>query len=201
MSRTFIRCFLALLALNVLSSVAARGDDGQTKATNEAAPSKTAATRREGKATSEPKKPAAPSELIKPAPPGPDGVAANKPGKPISFMRDVAPILVENCIACHNPRKSESKYVMTTFTQFAKGGQQGEDITLGHGERATRTKVVLYIHDEQNVLRGDLHRVVALWEDSASFEIISDAYSWRCDRRGRRHGFIAVEENCAAKQS
>ena len=45
--------------------------------------------------------------------------------KPVSFMRDVAPILVENCIACHNPRKSESKYVMTTFAQLAKGGPAG----------------------------------------------------------------------------
>ena len=57
-----------------------------------------------------------------------------KPGKPVSFMRDVAPILVENCIACHNPRKSESKYVMTTFAQLAKGGQQGEGITLEPGK-------------------------------------------------------------------
>src|SRR5262249_45504624 len=54
--------------------------------------------------------------------------------KPVSFIRDVAPILVENCIACHNPRKSESKYVMTTFTQLAKGGQQGEGITLEPGK-------------------------------------------------------------------
>ncbi len=46
----------------------------------------------------------------------------------------MAPILVENCIACHNPRKSESKYVMTTFAQLAKGGQQGEGITLEPGE-------------------------------------------------------------------
>jgi WD40 repeat protein len=60
--------------------------------------------------------------------------AAPATGKPVSFIRDVAPILVENCIACHNPRKSESKYVMTNFTQLAKGGQQGEGITLEPGE-------------------------------------------------------------------
>ena len=60
--------------------------------------------------------------------------AAAAAAKPVSFMRDVAPILVENCIACHNPRKSESKYVMTTFAQLAKGGQQGEGITLEPGE-------------------------------------------------------------------
>ena len=59
---------------------------------------------------------------------------AIKPEKPVSFMRQIAPIMVENCIACHNPRKSESKYVMTTFAQLAKGGQQGEGITLEPGK-------------------------------------------------------------------
>jgi WD40 repeat protein len=54
--------------------------------------------------------------------------------KSVSFMRDVAPILVQNCIACHNPKKSESKYVMTTFAQLSKGGKQGEGITLVPGK-------------------------------------------------------------------
>src|SRR5262245_64426482 len=53
---------------------------------------------------------------------------------PVSFMKDVAPILVQNCIACHNPKKSESKYTMTTFAQLAKGGQQGEGLTLEPGD-------------------------------------------------------------------
>ena len=134
MTRIFCRCFSASLTLGVLSFMGARGDDGQSKATNAAAPSKTAAKRQEGEASSERKKPAALSEPKKPAVSKPNGVAANQPGKSVSFMRDVAPILVENCIACHNPRKSESKYVMTTFAQLAKGGQQGEDITLEPGD-------------------------------------------------------------------
>jgi len=53
---------------------------------------------------------------------------------PISFLKDVAPILVQNCIACHNPKKSESKYIMTTFAQLAKGGAMGKGITLTPGE-------------------------------------------------------------------
>src|SRR5437588_5149732 len=52
----------------------------------------------------------------------------------VSFMKDVAPVLVQNCIACHNARKAESKYNMTTFAQLAKGGQTGEDITLEPGD-------------------------------------------------------------------
>src|SRR4051812_28896239 len=55
-------------------------------------------------------------------------------GTPVSFLKEIAPVLVQNCIACHNPKKSESKYVMTTFTQLAKGGQQGEGVTLEPGD-------------------------------------------------------------------
>jgi len=53
---------------------------------------------------------------------------------PASFLKDVAPILVQNCIACHNLKKSESKYVMTTFAQLAKGGAMGKGITLTPGD-------------------------------------------------------------------
>jgi WD40 repeat protein len=49
---------------------------------------------------------------------------------PTSFMKDVAPILVQNCIACHNTRKSESKYVMTSFAALIKGGQQVQEETV-----------------------------------------------------------------------
>ena len=52
----------------------------------------------------------------------------------MSFLKDVAPILVQNCIACHNPRKSESKYTMTTFAQLAKGGVRGKGVTLVGGD-------------------------------------------------------------------
>jgi hypothetical protein len=64
------------------------------------------------------------------------GEAAKKPAppRPIAFLRDVAPILVRNCIACHNPKKGESKYVMTTFAQLVKGGKQGEGTTIVPGK-------------------------------------------------------------------
>ena len=52
----------------------------------------------------------------------------------VGFLKDVAPILVQNCIACHNPKKAESKYDMTSFERLAKGGQQGEGITLEPGD-------------------------------------------------------------------
>jgi WD40 repeat protein len=63
-----------------------------------------------------------------------DPAAPAEAPAPVSFMRDVAPILVQNCIACHNGRKAESKYNMTTFASLAKGGQTGEGITLEPGK-------------------------------------------------------------------
>jgi WD40 repeat protein len=65
----------------------------------------------------------------------------------VSFMKDLAPILVQNCIACHNPKKNESKYVMTTFAQLAKGGQMGEGITLEPGDPDASYFVELIRHD------------------------------------------------------
>ncbi|WP_165245105.1 c-type cytochrome domain-containing protein [Paludisphaera soli] len=67
--------------------------------------------------------------------------------KPVSFMADVAPILVRNCIACHNPKKPESKYVMTSFAKLAKGGKVGEDITLEPGKPDESYLVELIRHD------------------------------------------------------
>jgi tricorn protease-like protein len=74
-------------------------------------------------------------------------VKENAGAAPVSFIKDVAPILVQNCIACHNPKKSESKYIMTTFAQLAKGGQQGEGITLEAGDPDASLLVELIRHD------------------------------------------------------
>ena len=52
----------------------------------------------------------------------------------VSFLQDVAPILVENCVGCHNPKKSESRYDLTTFDALAKGGAMGEGIMLEPGD-------------------------------------------------------------------
>lgn len=52
----------------------------------------------------------------------------------VSFMKQLAPLFAENCVGCHNPKKPESKYDMTTFERLAKGGQYGEDITLIPGK-------------------------------------------------------------------
>jgi hypothetical protein len=128
--------------LTIAMVVPAFADDAKSQAAQKApkapAPAPAAAKGETPKPAAEltngkPKAVAAPAAATPPAS-NPKAPAPKVVAKPVSFMRDVAPILVENCIACHNPRKAESKYVMTTFAQVAKGGQQGEGITLAPGK-------------------------------------------------------------------
>lgn len=51
--------------------------------------------------------------------------------KPVSFVDDVAPILKENCFACHDAKKKSGKYDMTTFAKLLAGGAGGEAVAPG----------------------------------------------------------------------
>jgi WD40 repeat protein len=46
----------------------------------------------------------------------------------VSFMKDVAPILKENCFACHDAKKKKGKLDLTTFELLMKGGSRGEAV-------------------------------------------------------------------------
>lgn len=52
----------------------------------------------------------------------------------VSFLNDVAPILVGRCVGCHNAEKAESDYNMATFAALTKGGMVGEGFTVVPGE-------------------------------------------------------------------
>jgi WD40 repeat protein len=42
--------------------------------------------------------------------------------EPVSFKRDVAPVLLNNCLACHGPKKSEGGYRIDTFEKVTSEG-------------------------------------------------------------------------------
>ena len=46
-------------------------------------------------------------------------------GQPVSFRNDVASILLENCVACHGPKKAEGGYRIDTFDELVKPGDTG----------------------------------------------------------------------------
>src|SRR5262245_48686242 len=40
----------------------------------------------------------------------------------LSFKRDIAPILLNNCLACHGPKKAEGGYRIDTFERLTGAG-------------------------------------------------------------------------------
>ena len=50
-------------------------------------------------------------------------VAEGDPPKPVSFIREVAPILVGACQACHGPKTAESNYRLDTFEMLMRAGR------------------------------------------------------------------------------
>lgn len=50
---------------------------------------------------------------------------------PVSFVRDVAPVLRDHCLACHDAKRRSGKYEMTTLTKILAGGTTGEAVTPG----------------------------------------------------------------------
>ncbi len=59
----------------------------------------------------------------------------------VSFRGEVAPILLEHCVACHGARKSEGGYRVGAFEELQKAGDSGQapiDATAGAGGEMLR---------------------------------------------------------------
>lgn len=48
--------------------------------------------------------------------------AAPALAEPVSFKKDLAPTLINNCLACHGPKKAEGGYRVDTFERILKAG-------------------------------------------------------------------------------
>jgi hypothetical protein len=55
-------------------------------------------------------------------------------GKFVAFSKEIAPIFVKRCLACHNARTAKGRYNMETFTAVMKGGEVGDTIIPKDGE-------------------------------------------------------------------
>lgn len=62
--------------------------------------------------------------------------ASAQQNKPVSFINDVAPILKENCFACHDAKKKSGKFDMTSYEKLMAGGSNGEPIAPGKPEQS-----------------------------------------------------------------
>jgi dipeptidyl aminopeptidase/acylaminoacyl peptidase len=63
--------------------------------------------------------------------------------KGVSFSRDVAPVLVKQCQACHGPEKAKGKYRLDSFARLIKAGESDEaPVVAGKPEESHLYKLI-----------------------------------------------------------
>jgi hypothetical protein len=96
--------------------------------------------------------------------------ASAQPSRPISFINDVAPILKENCFACHDAKKKSGKFDMTSFEKLMAGGANGEPIAPGkpdqsdfHGLMVSKEQRRMPPRDKGEAVPAAKAAIVAQW--------------------------------------
>lgn len=56
---------------------------------------------------------------------------------PVSYYRQVRPIIQRSCSGCHQPAKAGGKFVVTAFPELLKGGENGPGVVPGKPEEST----------------------------------------------------------------
>mgnify|MGYP001297356514 CR=1 FL=1 len=98
--------------------------------------------------------------------------------EPVSFRRDIAPILQEHCVACHSAKKAEGGYRVDTYADLAKPGDSGEPPLIGEGDHAGEFLRRLITDDESermpaesDALAAESIRLITTWiAEGAKFD-------------------------------
>ncbi len=67
--------------------------------------------------------------------------AAKDPNAPVSFYKEIRPILQANCAGCHQPAKAKGDYIMTDFAKLLAGGDEGDAVVPGKPEASNLLKL------------------------------------------------------------
>src|SRR5947209_4977498 len=60
--------------------------------------------------------------------------------EPVTFEKDIEPILVKKCSFCHSGNVKEGKFDMGSFETLMKGGKHGKPIVPGSRQKACSSR-------------------------------------------------------------
>jgi hypothetical protein len=63
-------------------------------------------------------------------------LTAGQDAKPVSYYRDIVPVLKRSCTGCHHPGKLKADLDLTTYSTFQKGGKHGSSWAAGKPEES-----------------------------------------------------------------
>ena len=119
----------------------------------------------------------------------------------MSFARDVAPVLVKQCQACHGPEKSKGKYRVDSFERLMKAGESDKAPVVAGKAGASHIFKLITAKDEDDrmpqkadALPAGQVLLVRQWiDEGAKFDGPDPGAAWRAMwrirsiRRRRRH--------------
>lgn len=77
-------------------------------------------------------------------------VSAPSSGAPVSFSRDLAPILADKCLTCHEEKKAKGQYRVDTFELVGEAGSSDEPAVTPGKPDASTLYTRLISHDEDD---------------------------------------------------
>lgn len=84
------------------------------------------------------------------------GFAGTMQAADVSFVRDLAPLLVKRCTSCHGERKDSGNYRVHTFEQLMRSGGSGEPaIVAGHPEKSELFQLITAQEEDDRMPRDD----------------------------------------------
>lgn len=93
----------------------------------------------------------------------------------VSFRAQIAPILLDNCVACHNAKKAEGGYRLDAFAELSKAGDSDIDPLKKSGEthgellrRVTSTDESERMPPESDPLTKDQIALLTNWLDAGA---------------------------------
>jgi mono/diheme cytochrome c family protein len=63
--------------------------------------------------------------------------SAGPGGNPVSYARQIRPVLQTKCQGCHQPASAGGKLILATYADFMKGGEHGATVVAGRPEAGT----------------------------------------------------------------
>ncbi|MBA4190885.1 MAG: hypothetical protein C0467_23095 [Planctomycetaceae bacterium] len=81
---------------------------------------------------------------------------ADEPVNNEFFEKKVRPILVENCVSCHGPKKDKGGLRLDSKAGFTKGGDTGATVKAGDPDKSLLVQVVRYRDDIKMPPKGKL---------------------------------------------
>ena len=114
-------------------------------------------------------------KIQKPAPDGMTGASKSKDKgekPPPDFLRDVLPVIEDNCLRCHSAAAQKGGLILDTHEDIMIGGENGEVLIAGD---SAKSRLVQMIRDQgekkmppKSTLRPEEIAVFAAWIDAGA---------------------------------